>query len=105
MAYNIKYRKNVLDFIDQGHSIREASRIFGISVSTIMGWRKIRRETGKLEDRPRETWHKKIDPEKLLVYFEENPDSYLSEAAEVFGCTAVAIFKARKRLGITRKKN
>ena len=105
MAYDIKYRKNVLDFIDQGHSIREASRIFGISVSTIMGWRKIRRETGKLEDRPRETWHKKIDPEKLLVYFEENPDSYLSEAAEVFGCTTVAIFKARKRLGITRKKN
>ena len=105
MAYDIKYRKKVLDFIDQGHSIREASRIFGISVSAIMGWRKIRQETGELEDRPREKWHKKIDPVKLKAYFEETPDSYLSEAAEVFGCSVVAIFKARKRLGITRKKN
>jgi len=105
MAYDIKLRKKVLNFIEKGHSIREASRIFEISTSTILHWRKLRRETGKLEDRPRETWHKKIDPVKLMAYFEENPDSYLSEAAEVFGCSAVAIFKARKRLGITRKKN
>ena len=105
MAYDIKYRKSVLDYIDQGHSIREAARIFGISTSAIMSWRKLRQKTGKLEDRPRETWHKKIDPVKLLAYYGESPDSYLSEAAEVFGCSVVAIFKARKRLGITRKKN
>ena len=94
-----------MDYIDHGHPIREASKVFGISVSTIMVWRKLRHETGTLEDRPREEWHKKIDPVKLLEYFEENPESYLSEAAEVFGCSVVAIFKARKRLGITRKKN
>ena len=105
MAYDIKYRTKVLDYISQGHPIREASQVFGISVSTIMKWRKLRQETGELKDPPREEWHRKIDPVKLLAYYEETPDSYLSEAAEAFGCSVVAIFKARKRLGITRKKN
>jgi len=43
--------------------------------------------------------------EAYTSIFEENPDSYLFEAAEAFGCSITAIFKARKRLGITRKKN
>ena len=105
MAYDIKYRNSVLSYIDKGHSIREAAQVFEISISAITSWRKLRRETGELQDRPRETRHKKIDPVKLLSYFEETPDSYLCEAAEVFGCSVVAIFKARKRLGLTRKKN
>jgi len=105
MAYDIKFRNSVLVYIDKGHSIREAAQVFGLSTSAITYWRKLRLETGELHDRPRETRHKKIDPVKLIAYFEETPDSYLSEAAEVFGCSMVAIFKARKRLGITRKKN
>ena len=105
MAYEIKFRNSVLNYIDKGHTIREASRVFEISTSSIMKWRKLRHETGKTEDHPKEKWHRKIDPVKLMTYYEENPDSYLSEAAEVFGCSVVAIFKAQKRLGITRKKN
>ena len=48
---------------------------------------------------------KKIDPVKLETYYEENPDSYLFEAAKHFNCSTTAIFKAKKRLKITRKKN
>jgi len=105
MTYDIKFRNSVLQFIGKGHSIRETSRVFGISTSAIMRWRKLHSKTGQLQDRPWEMWHKKIDPVKLMAYFEENPDNYLSEAAERFGCSITAIFKARKRLGITRKKN
>jgi len=46
----------------------------------------------------------KIDPAKLVAYFEENPDSYLFEVAEVFGCSINAISEAKRRLKITRKK-
>ena len=52
----------------------------------------------------KERRHRKIDPVELIAYSKKNPDSYLSEAAEVFNCSAVAIHKARKRLNITRKK-
>ena len=75
-----------------------------MGTTTIKRWRKLREETGELSDRPRKDGYKKIDPDKLTAYFKETPDSYLSEAAVVFGCSINAIFKARKRLGLTRKK-
>ena len=104
MAYDKKFRERVLQFIDKGHSIRETARVFGIGISTIMDWRKLRSQTGELNKRPRETAHKKIDPGKLLAYYEQTPDRYLSEAANAFDCSITAIFKAKKRLGITLKK-
>ena len=105
MAYDKKYREKVLGYIEKGHTQEEAREVFGVGTTTIKRWRKLKEETGGLNDRPRETWHKKIDPDKLTAYYKETPDSYLSEAAAAFGCSATAIFKARKRLGITRKKN
>jgi hypothetical protein len=32
------------------------------------------------------------------------PDAYLKETGEAFGCSGTAVFKALKRLKITRKK-
>ena len=60
---------------------------------------------GNLEKRPLERTFKKINPEKLKAYIEENPDAYQHEIAEHFGVVQNAIFKALKKLGITRKKN
>jgi transposase len=105
MAYDKKYRASVLRYIDEGHTLEETKEVFRVGTTTIKRWRKLRKETGILEDRPKEKWHKKIDLAKLQAYYKETPDSYLSEAAEAFGCSITAIFKARKRLGITRKKN
>ena len=38
------------------------------------------------------------------MFLEENPDAFLRETAEEFGCNIEAVRKAIKRLGITRKK-
>ena len=62
MAYDPKFRKAVLNYIDKGHSIREAARTFEVDRETITRWRKLRRETGQLQDAPKERRHKKIDP-------------------------------------------
>jgi len=104
MAYDIKFREAVLKYIDKGHTIRETARTFEVDAKTITNWRKLCKETGSLQDALKEKWHKKIDPVKLTAYYKENPDSYLSEVAKHFGCSTTAIFKAKKRLGITRKK-
>ena len=105
MAYDKKFREKVLQYIDRGHTIKQAREVFGISTYSIKKWRKLRRQTGDVVDSQRKDWHKKLDPVKLVAYYENTPDSYLSEAAEHFGCSINAIFKAKKRLGITRKKN
>ena len=81
MAYDKKFRESVLQFNDKGHSIRETAEFFGIGISTIMDWRKLRSQTGELSKRPQERTHKKISPDELLAYYDRNPDSYLTEAA------------------------
>ena len=60
-----------MQFIDKGHSIREAARTFGIGTSTIMDWRKLCSQTGELNKRPQERTYKKISPDELLAYLKE----------------------------------
>ena len=105
MAYDKKYRTNVLRYIDEGHTLEEAKEVFRVGTTTIKRWRRLLKETGDVVDNQRKDWHKKIDPVKLVAYYEDTPDGYLSEAAEAFDCSINAMSKARKRLGITRKKN
>ena len=105
MAYDTKYREKVLEYIDKGNSIEKAHEVFGVGTTTIKEWKRLRKETGKLEKRPLKRTHKKIDPDQLKAYITEHPDSYMREIAEVFNCSVNAIFLAFKRLKITRKKN
>ena len=105
MAYDKKYRETVLKYLDKGHTIEEAHRVFEVGTTTIREWKKLKQETGKLEKRPLNRTAPKICPVKLKAYIAENPDSYLRETAEVFNCTDSAIFYALKRLKISRKKN
>ena len=105
MAYSEDFRKRVNEYLDEGHTQREARETFKISMTAINSWRKKYRKTGEIKDEPpRRKAFKKLDPEKLKIYVNEHPDAYLKEIGEAFGCSATAVRKAFKRLGITRKK-
>jgi len=94
-----------MKFIDEGNTISATAAQFSIGETTIKRWKNLRNITGSLEKRPLNRGFKKIDPEKLIAYLEENPDAYQREIAEHFGCVQNAVFEALKRLGISRKKN
>jgi transposase len=105
MGYDVKYRERALGYISEGNSFRKTAEVFKVSTSTLRAWKIKLKETGTLAPKKRkETW-RKIDPDKLRKYVEENPDAYQYEIAEAFGVRLYAIQKALKRLGITRKKN
>jgi len=92
-------------YVNAGHTNRETAQVFGISTSTLWGWKSQLDETGHLSPKKRkETW-KKIDPDKLKQFVEEHPDAYQHEMAAHFGVRLYAIQKALKRLKITRKRN
>ena len=105
MAYNVKFREKVLKYISKGHTIQEAHEVFEVGTTTIKEWKKLQKETGKLENRPLERKPPKLCPERLKAYINENPDSYQDEIAKVFNCTQSAVSYALKRLKLTRKKN
>jgi len=105
MSYDIKYRQRAIDYWNDRHTKIETAEVFKVNPDTLQDWKKQLKETGQLESKTRrETW-RKIDPEKLKKYLRQHPDAYLKEIAEEFGCSTVAIFKALKRLKISRKKN
>ena len=105
MAYNAKFREKVLKYITKGHTIQEAHEVFEVGTTTIKEWKKLQKETGKLENRPLERKPPKLCPVRLKAYIIENPDSYQDEIAKVFNCTQSAVSYALKRLKLTRKKN
>jgi transposase len=104
MVYSHDLRKKALDYINQGKSKAETSRIFGITVQTLITWCK-RKNQGKLApNTTRNRQPQKLEVEKLKAYIAKNPDSYLREIAEEFKVTTSAVFYACKRLKITLKK-
>lgn len=103
MAYSLDLRKKVIDY-RKTHTLEETYLAFNISKSTILDWETLQKETGNLKKRPLHRTFKKIDPVALAEFVVESPDSYLSEIAEHFNCTATAIFYALEKQKITLKK-
>jgi len=105
MSYDIKFRQRAIEYWEGGHSKSETAAVFQVGTTTLQRWKSQLNETGTLTPKKRkETW-RKIDPDKLRKYVEENPDAYQHEIAAAFGVRLYAIQKALKRLKITRKKD
>lgn len=105
MSYSIDFRKRTIEYRNEGHSLRDTSKIFKVSVSTLRDWEKLYKETGSLQPRELHRTYKKVDPQKLKTFIKEYPDAYLQEIANEFGCSKSAIRKTLQKLKITRKKN
>ena len=104
MSYSEDYRRRVIEYRNEGHTLKETGEVFDIAASTICRWNRQLKEEGTLRKRAVKRPFKKIDPEKLVAYIQANPDAYLREIAMEFLCCKSAVSKALKRLKITRKK-
>ena len=104
MSKSIDLREAAIAYHESGHTIAETAEIFGVGKSTISGWKRKKKETGNLKDKPLNRTYKKIEPERLKRYVKEHPEATQQEMAEEFGCCNQAISKALKRNKITRKK-
>jgi transposase len=100
MSYSLYFRKQVFKLKSQEQlSDAVVSRRFGISVRTLVRWKK------QLE--PKLTRNKpatKIDMEALKKHVEDYPDAYQYERTAVFGVSPNGILYALRRLKISHKK-
>jgi transposase len=105
MSYDIELRRRAIEYWNDGHTKKETAAVFKVSHFTLQLWKSQLKETGTLEPKERKQTWRKIEPAKLMQFVDQNPDAYLKEIAEEFGCSDVAVLKALKRLQISRKKN
>ena len=104
MSYDKKFRECELSQVDAGKTQTEVRKMFGPGANTITQWKKMREETGALENRELKRKPKKVCPEKLREYIAGNPCAFEYETAVEFGCTTQAIGKCRRKHKITVKK-
>ena len=104
MSYSKDLRERAVRYRLEGHTLEETAKVFGVGKTSVGNWVKKWKETGDLSDKELQRKAKKLPPEKLLAYVEEHPDAFQGEIGKVFGCSDVAVSKAFRRLGITRKK-
>ncbi|HAT7073853.1 TPA: hypothetical protein JAN90_14025 [Legionella pneumophila] len=104
MSHIIEIRERVLAYIEEGGLIKAACQLFGVSRSSIQRWRLRKAVVGVLSPVERTNAPYKIDDEALKRYIETHPDAHLNELASHFGLTPSGIWRALKRLKITRKK-
>jgi transposase len=103
-AYSVDLREKVIKYLEQNNSKKSASKLFNIGESTIQRWISQYKKQGHIKPRKRLYAFRRIDPEELKKFLDENPDLFLFEIAQHFSVTLQAIFYACKRLKITRKK-
>ena len=104
MAYSVKFRQKALEAVRNGQTKQVVKKLLGLAETTLRDWEKLEEETGSLENRPLNRKPTKIGDDELRKYCEEYPFATHIEAAGHFGCSEAGIRKAKRRLGITRKK-
>lgn len=103
MAHSLDFIKIAVAYKDNGHTIKELEKEFGIHSKTYYRWKK-NLTNGYYENKQKSERKRLIDKDSLRKAVAENPDAYLKELAELFDCSPQAIFYALKKLDITYKK-
>lgn len=107
--YSMDLRRRVAEAIDTGEgSYRQIARRFRVSLSFITRLLGLRRQTGALAPRPHGGGRRPALDEhgraRLRQLLQDQPDLTLEELARRLGCGRMAVWRALRRLKITRKK-
>jgi len=106
-AYSVDLRQRIVEAYENGEGTqKEIAQLFGVSLSWFESLLRQWRQTGSVGGgRQAKFTGKKLERLKTLV--EKNPDATLEELlrkSRVRG-SIMSVFRALKRLGITRKKS
>ena len=105
-AYSLDLRQRAVAYVLEGGERTQACRIFHIGRDTLYRWLRQYQTKGGLAPKPRGKYAtRKLDDAHVAQYIADHPDATLQELGEAFAVSAVAIWKACRRLQLTRKKN
>lgn len=104
-AYSVDLRERAVAYVLNGGQRTTACQIFQIGRDTLYRWLRQYQTEGALAPKARGKYaSRKLDDAVVAQYIAEHPDATLEELGAHFAVSAVAIWKACRRLQITRKK-
>lgn len=107
--YSMDLRQRVAQAVDHHEgSLRQLARRFCVSVSCVTRLLALRRRTGSLAPKPHQGGPPPLlGPEarqRLQQLVHDQPDATLAELAQPLGCSPTTVWRALRRLKLTRKK-
>lgn len=108
--YSYDLRKRVIQYIESGKRIIEASQVFNISRKVIYDWKKLKERTGDVQLKTgyqKGHSHKITDMEVFKKFLESNRDKSSKELASLYPqqVSARTIINMIKKIGYSYKKN
>jgi len=105
MAYSQDLRSRVVEYVEVGHTLLKASKVFKINRKTVRKWIDLKAETGSLKPRPhRGGARPRLSKEELQSYLDAHPDAILEGMAKHFGFTIPGIAYHLHKHGYVQKK-
>jgi transposase len=102
-AYSMDLRERIVEFVGQGNSKAEASRLFNTCWKTVARYCKAA-ENGDLTPKPQGGSAKRFADETLRNAVRDSPSATLKKHAKALGVTHVAVWRRLRQLAITLKK-
>jgi transposase len=107
--YSMDLRQRVAQAVDQSQeSLRQLAQRFLVSLSFIVRLLALRRRTGSLDPRPHQggpaPFLDDAGLQRLQQLLHDQPDATLEELAQKLGCARMTVWRALRKLKITRKK-
>lgn len=103
-CYSIHLRKKVILNIKKGLSFSEISTQFQIDYMTVKRWLKMYKEGSLQDPKPKLRKPKKLNPNDLKKYVNQNPDLTIKQIANHFNVWPQAVFYRLNKLNYTYKK-
>lgn len=109
-AYSYDLRIRIINFLEQGKTIKETAKLYSISRKTVIEWKKLKKQTGDVKAKTNyHTGHRKIikDIEAFKEFIELNCDKTTKELARDWKqkISSSTIARALHKLGYSYKKN
>jgi transposase len=101
MSYSVDLRERVVNYVRNGGSPTEASRLFEVGRATLYRWL----GAPDLHPKPAKERQRKLDKVALAAHVRDFPDALLRDRAAHFGVAINAIWVALKKLSITKKNH
>lgn len=102
--YSLDFREKVVNCIKNGDNFSQTAKKFGITHVTARRWFYMDLKGSIKDPEPKVRNPKKLNPEDLKKYVNENPDKTVKQLAEHFGVWYQAVYYRLNQLGYTYKK-
>ena len=102
--YSNDLRKKVINYLNQGKSKKEASKVFGVHRNTISRWSARYHAEGSCAARARLGRKSKLSYREIELFVKNNPDANSSNIGSKFLISAWHACRVLKKIGFSYKK-